>query len=1182
MNQDIIQQAYTQLIAIPDSKNDNILYRLSDWLSDFLDDDKDKVLYYSLPIWDYLKNMWDPEFPMCISRQNDSYFKKKTGWYKNYNTNEIVLKKTDFGRFYTEANLNAQGFSFVEFITQNATTLQPVFTIRFIDETDSPTKYDLDVEHGVLSMFNNRVSEENRALFIESTYRLLVKEQGLIDDNKTKDLGALYEFLCIYQQSFKLKYIYLITSRLFKEDGRNVSSGGLILVCKEALDLEKLYLISFIVNLCYREKGGKNWEERCLRESVKSAKSAIMSRNMSHNLGSHVMAYLKQHLSSVTTMLNDNVLTRLCGDKVDYDKLLDYLEKNVPGFKTANDSNTPANVSPIDKVSSRLALPFLVGLGQFVSYLQERQDFIATISTDYIPYYATVNFKDSIYDELNPDKRYERHQDRKNLQLDNILLGNIARSEGLGRPTSPTKENGGRLCDIVLKFNDFDGNPCKEGTPAYDSLEDLRRFNVSLPGGIVGRQAVFSIVENIIRNAAKHGSWRDIGKLELTFRKYDLLSDPIPDNDNLDGHKSLREVINAYYRPAIDINDLYVVTLTDNTECSEEALHKLRKALDDDYVDSSGIMKSANKGLKEMRISAAWIRSIKDESSCVNMQLTDREDAEYISKQGLRAPVIYARIATDENLGEHLQYIFCLPKPKVLAIVSDSLSEQRRGIQIEGCRFYSEKEFELENNKSYEFILCGNDKYERIRPFASARTFTFDESGISREELLAVKDDATLQLLLERLYKNETIFGYTDGDVINIDDKKAHDNLERHIEDYKETSLPIDVISIVKEESEADGISTFAQNDPSVKGLVLGSYYRRGHVFVSDGKVCGQYIYRTHHDSFEQFSKFMDSKVSPQFVEGITGNNSTDRLIRNEVIDESWFYRHLHAMKIKVAICDERLFSKVTGLEETDFTRGKVKLANKDNFDEIKQYYTNLSPEDSLTISGFDSPEKLNKYVDNNFRIVLQEPERLSKGLSASSYSQRGIYVFSFIQDAEVAAKYYLVGVYMEKKTPEDVLSPVYKDTDNHQFECKCARLAELTWSNVDGLSINSDNFKGGQYCNHFFDYLTIHQGLLDKLYEAFGIKDNPECKDLLTRGLYEYFCKQEKQKIIPVKVKTPEKVEERTFLSGMMVHSGRSKPGLQDMPQVLPFIQYAALEHAVMDCKFSLVELLDHARYEL
>ena len=34
-------------------------------------------------------------------------------------------------------------------------------------------------------------------------------------------------------------------------------------------------------------------------------------------------------------------------------------------------------------------------------------------------------------------------------------------------------------------------------------------------------------------------------------------------------------------------------------------------------------------------------------------------------------------------------------------------------------------------------------------------------------------------------------------------------------------------------------------------------------------------------------------------------------------------------------------------------------------------------------------------------------------------------------------------------------------------------------------------------------------------------------------------------------------------------------------MPQKLPFVQYAALDHAVMDCKYSLVELLDYARYE-
>ena len=48
-----------------------------------------------------------------------------------------------------------------------------------------------------------------------------------------------------------------------------------------------------------------------------------------------------------------------------------------------------------------------------------------------------------------------------------------------------------------------------------------------------------------------------------------------------------------------------------------------------------------------------------------------------------------------------------------------------------------------------------------------------------------------------------------------------------------------------------------------------------------------------------------------------------------------------------------------------------------------------------------------------------------------------------------------------------------------------------------------------------------------------------------------------------------------------MTIHSGRSKPAEVDMPQRLPFIQYASLEHAVMDCKYSLTELLDMAYYE-
>ena len=167
-------------------------------------------------------------------------------------------------------------------------------------------------------------------------------------------------------------------------------------------ELGRLFAVNYLFNL------GLQLQENARREAIKSAKAAIMSRNMSHNIGSHVMSYLKQHLGSVKDIVADGILSDLINGENELAKKLE---------------NTTENTT----------LPFLMGLGHFISYIQERQDFIATIATDYIPYFGNVNFKDTIYDELNPDKRAERHTERTNGKTDNILLGNIARSEGLGR-----------------------------------------------------------------------------------------------------------------------------------------------------------------------------------------------------------------------------------------------------------------------------------------------------------------------------------------------------------------------------------------------------------------------------------------------------------------------------------------------------------------------------------------------------------------------------------------------------------------------------------------------------------------------------------------------------------------------------------------------------------------------------
>ena len=604
-----------------------------------------------------------------------------------------------------------------------------------------------------------------------------LSEIGENYDEKRTCALASHLFLC-QKAGLCSSYYFFNPPFILDSNGHYVNYGNIVITVNKRLSRvweQILFFFSLQLLSAYRIHFQKRIESELLRSHQKSAKAAIMSRNMSHNLGSHVMAYLKQHLSSVTSMLQDNVLSQLFTSRLfssddGIRKLIGILELGID-----NPEKMMAAKNRLEKVSEQIALPFLVGLGQFVSYLQERQDFIATIATDYIPYYSTVNFKDFVYDELNPDKRYERHQDRKNLRLDNILLGNIARSEGLGRPTSPTVEDGGKMCDIILRFEDFDGSPCTDSdSPEYVSLQRLRRFNVSLPGGIVGRQAIFSIIENVIRNAAKHGNWREAGKLELTLRKY-VLNDSFPD-DRVGNHRSLKEVINDFYADTLDIDDLFIVTLTDNTKSTESHLDTVRKALREDYVNEYGIMNSGNKGLKEMRISAAWIRSIKDEDECVKPFLNEKPDHRF-RKEHL-APLFYARLSADEYFDEeaHLQYVFCLPKPKVLCIVSDSLAMNPPVEESwSDCRFLSRSDYEKEKNKSYEFILCEDSYYDSLRFVSSSRLFSFSDVAIPQEASDYFKDNNCADLL-NNLYNK--LSGYESGERIFIDDEKTFSYLQ--------------------------------------------------------------------------------------------------------------------------------------------------------------------------------------------------------------------------------------------------------------------------------------------------------------------------------------------------------------------------------------------------------------------
>lgn len=911
---------------------------------------------------------------------------------------------------------------------------------------------------------------------------------------------------------------------------------------------------------------GLTLQDDARKESLKSAKAAIMSRNMSHNLGSHVMSYLKQHLSSVKDMINDKVLSEL------------YVQ----------DSDLPDKYK--DR-SNEVALPFLIGLGQFVSYLQERQDFIATIATDFIPYYAEVNFKDFIYDELNPDKRVERHTERtSSLKTDNILLGNIARSEGLGRVTSPTRPKEGMqaasgLNDIILKYREFNGNTPKTKQEVAD-LDSMRRINVSLPGGVVGRQAVFSIVENVIRNAAKHGNWRECQKLELTFDIYskdDYMRASDNDAYDVNNDLTLREVFKRFYCDAKDGDDLYFVTITDNLSFTGTTLEKIRTALAGRYVNEKGEMENSNKGLKEMRISASWLRSINDDTEINPIANNIRSDKSWVNRKDYVAPVLYSRIASYNGIG-HLQYIFCLMKPKKVAIISSKFVDKKTYNKKEFVKncwgAYTLEQFLELNNKSYEFIIF-DDRYKGKRQKMRNVEDYKKIRRISSSRLIKYSDLKELRSLFDAITKKK------------IDSDKWEKLLYEHL---SQSSDSLDIIVI----SDHTASERFKAKNSSIYSLVGKEKKDANYLVVSDGisqsmisriqnlrkkssmKEQNLCLYRSHYETKENFVELMNEKAFNEysFVESITGNNSTDRLVRNEDLNDVWFYNHLHAMKEKIAIFDERIFSKIFGLEEVNLSESELvvpTIKSGNLYDIINEYSSNplFSKEEQIGISLCENMAELETILLNKAKSMMKSLDEIPTQTNVPTlYEQKRVYVFTLIKDPKQPNVFNLYGLRNDSRSEIKKLGYNYTST--------CIKLYSLSWNpnpSPNQPCLNIERNQKLKRTRHKFDSISIHQGLLDKLYEAFGIGEKDiMAKERLTRDFYSYFANGTQGDIIDFYDKENNL---KYYLPGMCIHSGRSKPSEYNMPQHLPFIQYASIEHAVLDCKYSLVELLDFARYE-
>ena len=938
-------------------------------------------------------------------------------------------------------------------------------------------------------------------------------------DNKNCNYNILGE---IHYNVLKLKdnessWVWLIH---FDRDvdlnntGKTKYLSFILVVCeaKEDLDtviekrLEFLNIIALI-----KSRYVRSLNKKIKVGAIKSAKAAIMSRNLSHNLGSHVMSYMKQSLTSVEDMVKSGALMYAHGKSETLGK----------------------------------EMPFLVGLGKLISYLQERQDYIATVSTNYIPYPSVVNFKDAIYDELNSDYRFYRHKDhRTGYKPANLLLENIAKSEGLSRKTmddDKIQEDN----NIFINFRSFNGvnqtgnngqkdDSQKEFQKEIDeAYEDLRRWNFSLPGGTMGRQAVFSIVENVIRNAAKHGRRNKGDSLTVTFDIFD----PTDEKDRKRCEKDTFLNDNYFNKNSCEYGDLYVVTLTADTDVSENTIEKINNTITYSLNDFSTNLQQSNKGIKEMLISAAWLRSIRIE------ELEEKELKNII-------PILTAR-----EVEKKLQYVFCLPKVKEVALVSDTLTvddDTNELMKKAGWRIFKYDEYcNPLTSKNFNFVIIDNEaEIEKVRKcshnnfflasnentsikdhiikteiFLTVSSFKkIEESESKKEELSSRKK--LLEDLEKDLYKE---LAGQDNFTIAIDDKDYINHYHEHIQGNK--------------------VNLLEYNDNDKKDIF--------------NSFC--FFYRKHNDTEVEFSQFIKDcygfdnfKTKLAFVEGISGGNSTDRLVRHGELDDLWAFKQIHAMRTKVAIFDERLFSKFAGYDPSmadtlsDSWREKLKgLEIADAKKKIREYDTDRKIVDTIDEELYDckTVEDVVFFGDKYFP--------LSKGEQTSYLPlvmhKKGIDIFTLIPEGNNIA---IWGYDMADSSTDGIAINYGKVKKIGVLHL----LKENQWYPevhfISGYSLDS------------YHYLTIHQGLLDKVYE--NVKSfvvTSENKLAVSQVLYNVFVDPGNK--------------ENDWLQGLAIHSGRSKPNTKDMPQHQPFIQYSALENAVYDCKYTLVELLDYACFE-
>lgn len=311
----------------------------------------------------------------------------------------------------------------------------------------------------------------------------------------------------------------------------------------------------------------KELAEEKIVESLRSAKAAIISRNLSHNIGSHVLSAISSNYCHPSDM----------------------------------------------KVLSK--------------YVQERMDFVAQVITNPPKWTAPTWFIRNII-----RKFFEQR----------LLLKYIVRSEGL---ECFEYRNVIQSDKAKIKFNLYIDDD-EIGKKGNGNFKDVL---VSIPGGVVGYHAIYTIIENFLRNGAKHGWDREKSELD----------------EYIINIKISKESSSDYVVVSVSDN---IIAPPPNTTF-EELSKNLNDKINTPFINpEDGKIISSNWGLAEMKIAAAYL---------------SKKSNKFLMSKGILMNSPYGIMEyfpsknTEGNTSLGLR--FKIQKPKEVLVITDKLDLQQLG-----------------------------------------------------------------------------------------------------------------------------------------------------------------------------------------------------------------------------------------------------------------------------------------------------------------------------------------------------------------------------------------------------------------------------------------------------------------------------------------------------------------------